>query len=192
MDKEKLNELWQNAGLTNDFIFSKVFLDPQITLELLRRIFPELIIKKVKLLNSQQELKNAPDAKGVRFDIYVEDEQHDRFDIEMQLVNHHNLPQRACFYQANLASSAYEKGTNYSQANDSYVIFFCCFDPFGLGNQQYEVERVIRQYPSYPYRDGEKTVFFNVPSLRHEVGQSSRIFLMYWLTEKLILKISLS
>ena len=74
MDKEKLNELWQNAGLTNDFIFSKVFLDPQITLELLRRIFPELIIKKVKLLNSQQELKNAPDAKGVRFDIYVEDE----------------------------------------------------------------------------------------------------------------------
>ena len=71
MAKSNLEKRWEEAGLTDDFIFSKVFLDPQITLELLRRIFPELVIKDIKVLNSQQEIKSTYDAKSVRFDIYI-------------------------------------------------------------------------------------------------------------------------
>lgn len=73
MAKSNLEKRWEEAGLTDDFVFSKVFLDPQITLELLRRIFPELVIKDIKVLNSQQEIKSTYDAKSVRFDIYIED-----------------------------------------------------------------------------------------------------------------------
>ena len=92
MAKSNLEKRWEEAGLTDDFILSKVFLDPQITLELLRRIFPELVIKDIKVLNSQQEIKSTYDAQSVRFDIYIEDRDNNHYDIEMQVADHHNLP----------------------------------------------------------------------------------------------------
>lgn len=55
MAKLNLAKRWEEAGLTDDFIFSKVFLDPQITLELLRRIFPELAIKEISVYNFIQD-----------------------------------------------------------------------------------------------------------------------------------------
>lgn len=170
MNKTNLERRWEEAGLTDDFIFSKVFLDPEITLELLRRIFPELAIEGIKILNSQQEFKSTYDAKSVRFDIYVEDHTNNHYNIEMQVANHHNLPQRNRFYQSSLATAAYTKGQNYSHADNTFVIFFCCFDPFGLGEQRYESKRMLNYYPNYPYNDGEKTIFFDITNLRKTIG----------------------
>lgn len=139
-------------------------------MELLRRIFPELVIKDIKVLNSQQEIKSTYDAKSVRFDIYIEDRDNNHYDIEMQVADHHNLPQRNRFYQSSLSTAAYTKGQNYSQADNTFVIFFCCFDPFGLGEQRYKVKRGIEAYPNYPYQDSEQTLFFDITSLQKTVG----------------------
>jgi predicted transposase/invertase (TIGR01784 family) len=168
---------WEKAGLANDFIFNKVMLDKRITLEVLRRVLPALNIKRVKQVVSQQEFTSSHDAKGVRLDIYVEDGQHNRFDIEMQVVDKHNLPQRIRFYHANLAMDCYEKGQNYATADNSYVIFFCCFDPFGFGDQEYAVERLIKGHPDTAYADGEQTLVFDVTSLRQEVNPKLQQFL---------------
>ncbi|MCI1975400.1 MAG: hypothetical protein LKJ51_05720 [Limosilactobacillus sp.] len=50
------------------------------------------------------------------------------------------------------------------------MIFFCCFDPFGLGEQRYDVRRIIENYPNYAYQDQEKSVFFDITSHRKTVG----------------------
>ncbi|WP_076459745.1 Rpn family recombination-promoting nuclease/putative transposase [Limosilactobacillus caccae] len=168
---------WEEAGLANDFVFNKVMLDKRITLEVLRRVLPALNIKRVKQVVSQQEFTSSHDAKGVRLDIYVEDDQRNRYDIEMQVVDKHNLPQRIRFYHANLAMDCYEKGQNYATADNSYVIFFCCFDPFGFGDQVYEVERLIKGHPEATYADGEQTLVFDVTSLRREVNPKLQQFL---------------
>lgn len=83
---EFLRKKWEMAGLADDYIFNKVMLDYDICLEVLRRILPDLHIKKIKLPNNQQEFAVAPDAKAVRFDIYTTDEQGNHYDIEMQLT----------------------------------------------------------------------------------------------------------
>ena len=168
---------WEEAGLANDFVFNKVMLDKRITLEVLRRVLPDLNIKLVKQVVSQQEFTSSHDAKGVRLDIYVEDDQHNRYDIEMQVVDKRNLPQRICFYHANLAMDCYEKGQNYATADNSYVIFFCCFDPFGFGDQEYQIERQIKDHPDTAYVDGEQTLVFDVTSLRQEVNPKLQQFL---------------
>lgn len=170
MEQTSSGKSWEEAGLTNDFIFSKTFLDSKITLELLRRVFPTMAIKGIKILNSQQEIKTTHDAKSSRFDIYVKDYDNRHYDLEMQVENNHNLPQRARFYQSSLATAAYIKGKNYIKANKSFVIFFCCFDPFGLGEQRYDVKRIIENYPNYAYQDHEKSVFFDITSHRKTVG----------------------
>lgn len=168
--KEIAEQAWQQATLADDYVFNKVMLDKAIVTETLRRVLPELMIKTVKYVTSQQELTNSHDAKGVRLDIYVVDDQNNRYDVEMQVIDHHNLPQRVRYYQSSLAIDSYEKGENYREADNAYVIFFCCFDPFGAGLQQYIVERRFREKVGCPYNDGELTYFLNVASLRKEVN----------------------
>lgn len=166
----QLRQRWWAATLANDFIFAKVMQDQSIAVEVLRRIFPELKINNVSYANQQQEFDFSPDAKGVRLDYYVEDDQHRKFDIEMQTVNHRNLPHRIRFYQSNLAMNCYEKGQNFSRADDAYVVFFCCFDPFELGQQRYQVQRSIVGQAQHHYSDGETILLFDVTAHQHEVS----------------------
>lgn len=141
--KEIAMKAWLQATLADDYVFNKVMQDKAIVTETLRRVLPGLKIQAVKQVTSQQELKVSYDAKGVRLDIYVVDNLDNRYDIEMQVVDHHNLPQRVRYYQASLAMDSYERGENYQAADNAYVIFFCCFDPFGLKQQRYTVSRRI-------------------------------------------------
>ena len=165
------------AGLADDYIFNKVMLDYDICLEVLRRILPDLHIKKIKLPNNQQEFAVAPDAKAVRFDIYTTDEQGNHYDIEMQVADHHNIAKRIRYYQTASSMEAYDKGQPYEQADDSYVIFFCNFDPFQLGQQRYVLHKHIDEIPEQIIEDGQTDILFNVPSLRHDVDPKMQAFL---------------
>lgn len=165
------------AGLADDDIFNKVMLDYDICLEVLRRILPDLHIKKIKLPNNQQEFAVVPDAKAVRFDIYTTDEQGNHYDIEMQVADHHNIAKRIRYYQTASSMEAYDKGQPYEQADDSYVIFFCNFDPFQLGQQRYVLHKHIDEIPEQIIEDGQTDILFNVPSLRHDVDPKMQAFL---------------
>lgn len=175
--QKALLKKWEDAGLTDDYVFNKVMLDHDICLEVLQRILPELHIKKIKILNSQQEFTVAPDAKAVRFDIYTTDENGNHYDIEMQVADKHNIAKRIHYYQSVSAIESYEKGQNYAQANDSYVIFFCNFDPFGFDLQRYDLHKHIDQKPEAIIEDGTTDILFNVPSKRHDVDPKIQVFL---------------
>lgn len=174
---EFLRKKWEMAGLSDDYIFNKVMLDYDICLEVLRRILPDLHIKKIKLPNNQQEFIVAPDAKAVRFDIYTTDEQGNHYDIEMQVADHHNIAKRIRYYQTASSMEAYDKGQPYEQADDSYVIFFCNFDPFQLGQQRYVLHKHIDEIPEQIIEDGQTDILFNIPSLRHDVDPKMQAFL---------------
>lgn len=138
---------------------------------------PDLHIKKIKLPNIQQEFAVAPDAKALRFDIYTTDEQGNHCDIEMQVADHHNIAKRIRYYQTASSIEAYDKGQPYEQADDSYVIFFCNFDPFQLGQQRYVLHKHIDEIPEQIIEDGQTDILFNVPSLRHDVDPKIQAFL---------------
>lgn len=178
MRYKELVEKWTRAGLSNDFIFNKTFLDPGLTSELLNRVLPDLRLTNVKIINTQYELVSTHDAKGLRFDIYAEDDHGNRFDIEMQVLDKHNLPQRIRFYQSTLALDSYERGEDYLQVRNAYVIFFCCFDPFGRSDQWYRIRRGIDSGQTfYPLSDGETTLCYDVTSLRKTVSPPLQNFL---------------
>lgn len=87
----------------------------------------------------------------------------------MQVADHHNLAQRVRYYQAMNALDAYDKGANYHDANNSYVIFICCFDPFQLGAQFYSVNKHLNEFPNYRVLDGATDIYLNATSPCHEV-----------------------
>lgn len=166
------------AGLTDNFIFNKTFLDTGLTKELICRVLPDLQVGKLKIVDTQHELATTYDSKGLRFDIYAEDDYRNRFDIEMQVLNRHNLAQRIRFYQSMMAMDSYERGKDYRNSGNAYVIFFCCFEPGGTGDQWYRTERDIHSEGTHrQLSDGEVSLCFDVTSPLRTVNPPLQNFL---------------
>ena len=60
---------WENLTIANDFMFGKVFQDLDLSLELVRRILPELNIERITLHERQKSAHETLDTYGVRFDV---------------------------------------------------------------------------------------------------------------------------
>lgn len=97
----------------------------------LQRLVPELAIKKLVHITTQHSFKATYDSRGFRLDIFAEDQNGRRLDLEMQVINHHDLLKRAACYQAMMIDEQLEEGDFYQRLWPVYVIFITMFDPFG-------------------------------------------------------------
>ena len=55
-------------------------------------------IGKITYLSSQNSIAAGAEAKSIRLDILVKDENGKTYDIEMQVANEHNIPKRKAFW----------------------------------------------------------------------------------------------
>ena len=53
------------------------------------------------------------------------------------------------------------KGKPYSSLKESWIVFFCTFDPFDQGLPVYTVEQVFKNTHGAKYDDGTHKVFYN-------------------------------
>lgn len=47
-EKTTVDTIWENLGISNDFMFGKIMQNPRLCKELLQRILPELEIERVE------------------------------------------------------------------------------------------------------------------------------------------------
>ncbi len=60
------------------------------------------------------------------------------------------------------------KGMGYDQLPESYVIFLCDYDPYGVSTPACTIERCCRERPSQPVRDGSHWLVLNASAWRGE------------------------
>ena len=53
---DSMQQKWEKLTLADDFMFGKVMSDPELCAEMLRRIFPNLDIGKIKIVDTQPEV----------------------------------------------------------------------------------------------------------------------------------------
>lgn len=123
--REVYQNRWDELGLSNDFIFGKVMRNPALCKELLQLILPELNIDHIEYPESQKTFQADTDSKGIRVDVYVKDDASRIYDIEMQVRDTGELPQRSRYYQSAIDVEQIDKGEVYSMLGDSYIIFIC-------------------------------------------------------------------
>lgn len=136
---------WDEATLSNDYLFNRVMQQKHALLPTLQRLVPELAIKKLVHITTQHSFKATYDSRGFRLDIFAEDQNGRRLDLEMQVVNHHDLLKRAACYQAMMIDEQLEEGDFYQQLRPVYVIFITMFDPFG-GHHQVDHHRLYSEH----------------------------------------------
>ena len=151
---------YSELDLTNSFIFSKVMTDERLCKRLLEIILG-IDILRIEYIEAEKDMKFAPDGKGVRLDVYVDDKQGTVYDIEMQAIDTKELPKRSRYYQSMIDLTVLEKGASYEDLKKSYVIFICMADVFDKGRYVYTFRNICVDDPSIELGDDETKIFLN-------------------------------
>ena len=130
--------------LKSNYMFAAVMREPKRIKPLLERILG-VKIKKVNMIEPEKTFKERYESKGVRLDLYVEDEDGIIYDVEVQTSDESNLPQRMRYYQAMLDVTMFPVGADYNEMRKSFVIFICDFDPFFKNRVLYSFQNRCNQ-----------------------------------------------
>lgn len=166
-------------GLTfaNDFVFGKVMENKQICKEVLQRLL-KIKISRLFYPKLQKELKPYFDRKSIRLDVFAADSKRN-FDVEMQIIDKGDLPQRMRYYQSLMDVDTLLKGHEYGELKESYVIFICLFDPFGKGLPVYEFSNLCEQDSQIKFDDKTRKVVYNVNAYKSEQDKKIHALLEY-------------
>lgn len=172
-------EKWERATLADNFIFCKVMTaNPDLCKELLELLL-NIKIERIEIPVAERSFKVDYDSKGIRFDVYVKDGTGRCFDIEIQTTNRTNLAKCARYYQGLMDVDSLVSGADYSELNESYVIFLCMEDAFGNGLPVYDFHQVCKQDSEVLLNDGTHKVFFNASKYDKMPTESLREFFKF-------------
>ena len=169
---------FDDLTIADDFMFCKIMQDEAICKQFLEMILAGQI-GKIVYLSSQNSVATGIEAKSIRLDVFIKDENGKFYDIEMQVSNEHNLPKRMRYYQAAIDIAFLDKGDHYKALNDSYIIFVCLFDAIGKNKPLYTFENICIEDGQTPLRDGTKKVIINAQAFRQAEDAELKGFLEY-------------
>ena len=169
------HEEYLHLPLSNDFMFGEVMQDEEISKEFLEKLLDKKI-QHIEYINTQEDIHCKFDVHGIRMDVYIEDGKGTVYNVEMQNVNQHNIEKRARYYQSLIDSRMLEKGKDYDELNDAYIIFICTFDYFKMGLAKYNIARYI-EGTDIPYDDGAHCIILNCRPEKLNVNRSISEFL---------------
>ena len=97
----------------------------------------------------------------------------------MQTTIPEDLPRRMRYYQSMIDIDSLIAGSEYETLKESYVIFLCTKDPFGLGLPVYTFNTVCREKNDFTLNDGINKLFFNASAFASEENLEIKGFLGY-------------
>lgn len=169
---------------TNDFLFCKILVEhPDLCKELLEIIL-EVKIKDLVYLNKQETIEITSDGRGIRLDVYVEDDEKTVYDIEMQATTSVELPKRSRYYQGMIDLNLIERGAKYRELKKSIVIFICLKDPFDKGLYVYHFTNRCKEILELELNDETEKVFLNASGTKGNISQELKNFLNYLVLRK--------
>ena len=151
-------EKWERAGLTDTFIFYKVMTENPDACRRLLELPLHVKIEKIEILG-EKSLGIDTESKGIRLDVYVKDENR-TFDVEMQVKDTGELPERSRYYQGVMDVDMLKSGEPYRALKESHVIFICLKDIFKQGLAHYTFENLCLQNPRISLGDRSLKHFF--------------------------------
>lgn len=149
----------QELTIKDNFMFGAVMAEEENCRLLLERIlgFP---IEKVKI-SKEKSFFYHPEYKGVRLDIYAEDEARTCYNVEMQAVNEDDIEKRTRYYHSQIDMELLLSGKDYSELSDVYVIFICDFDPFKKKKYRYTFLNQCQEDADLTMNDGSVSIFLS-------------------------------
>ena len=127
--------------------------------ELLLRIILDRDDLKVSEVRVQKKMTNNH-GRNVYLDIYASDRDGTKYDIEVQRANEGAHKKRARYHSVMIDSYMLDRGEDFTDLRENYVIFITEHDVFGENEPIYHLERVITE-SNVHFDDGEHIIYVN-------------------------------
>lgn len=144
---------------SNRWMFNRVMCVESVCRRVLRTALG-VEVGEITYLNAEQSYEPGPDNRGVRMDVVLR-ESGRSFDIEMQVARENRIGKRLRYYQSVLDTIELERGDDFRNLSESFILFFCQVDPFGKGLPVYSLERVCRELSDVSVGDDSHWVVLN-------------------------------
>ena len=148
---------FDDLDITDPIMFGLVFSNTHIAKPFIEHLLG-IEIDHLETPTAEAVLSYDAEHKGVRYDVFARETNKDgktirSFDLEMQMVDTKELPQRARYYQSVCDGVALSKGDFYTNLKEQYVIFLCPMDIFGNEYPVYHFENRARENPEITLGD---------------------------------------
>ena len=177
--RKMTEEKWESLTLGNSFIFSKVMLNEELCKKTIQELLDIPLIDYIEYIDVEKTIDIRIDSKSVRLDVYIKDDKGTFFNLEMQVRDTKELSQRARYYQSITDLDMLEKGQEYDEIADSYIIFLCREDVFKRGLYRYTFENTCQEMPDVKLDDGVRKVFLNTKGTIGQLSEDAKGLLDY-------------
>lgn len=148
----------QDLTIRDNFLFAAVMQQGDNCKKFLDMLL-KIKINRIDILFEKTIIYN-PEYKGIRLDVYAKGDDHICYNIEMQVLSD-KLPKRSRYYHNQMDMELLSSGESYDTLPDTYVIFICDFDPFGLQRYCYNFESRCLEDTTLSLGDGSKSIFLS-------------------------------
>ena len=174
-----MGKTYDELDFTDDFLFCHILMKNEELCKELAELITNRKIRRILSIEGQKTIRPTRDGKGVRFDVYFEDDENVVYDIEMQTTRKKNLPKRSRYYQGMIDLNITSKGKDYNELKESYIIFICTFDVFGDDRHIYTFENVCIENSNVRLGDGVHKIFLCANSKKDDCSPKLKEFLDY-------------
>ena len=158
VDRPKYYAEIQRLRLIDDELMELCFNDNIECAELLVRVI--LGREDLKIISAKTQVTLKGVMREVRLDILAVDDEGRKYNIEFQRDNSGAVPERARYNSSMIDVNSLDKGEEFTELPEVYVIFITENDVLGGGLPMYTVERVIAE-TGKPFGDRSHIVYVN-------------------------------
>jgi len=131
-------------------------------------------IERIEYIETEKTIDVRIDSKSVRLDVYVQDGQGTAYNIELQAVDTKELPERSRYYQSVVDLDLIDKGMDYVDISDSYIIFICREDIFNRGLKRYTFKYRCLELDDLFLDDGTTKIFLNSKGITGDINEDAQ------------------
>ncbi|MEE1032801.1 MAG: Rpn family recombination-promoting nuclease/putative transposase [Ruminococcus sp.] len=158
-NKNKGQKPLKELTIKDNFMFGATMVKPENCKGLLEMTL-QIPIARVEI-NIEKTMIYNPEYKGVRLDVYAKDEKNTHYNVEMQAVRKLALGKCSRYYHSQIDMEMLDRGHDYEELPNSYVIFICDFDPFNQRKYCYTFKSICKETDETDLEDGRVTIFLS-------------------------------
>lgn len=117
---------------------------------------PDLVVKRAQTQYSMKNLQG----RSVRLDVYAEDSENKKYNVEIQRTDRGAGARRARYNSSLIDANTILSGTGVDELPETYVIFITENDVLGKGKPIYHINRMIEETGDF-FHDGSHIIYVN-------------------------------
>ena len=173
---------FEQLTITDDYMFKMVMRNPARVKPLLEMVLKKKI-RKIDVVETEKAKETGYNSRGIRMDVYIEDDENTVYDVEMQTGKKRHFGKRFRYYQGTIDVDIVRKGEGVGKLKASYIIFITTYDPFGKDWYMYPFETLCSWDPSIKMNDATQWIVLNTSGTKdakgHEVSSEIKDMLSY-------------